>query len=207
MCDYKSEINGVVCYKDTKGAWVPEGNIRAVDLLRDDVVRDVIKIVKNLSKNIAEHKEQIESEIADFIELSASQYGVTTSTVKGTTSYKTLDGRYEIMIAMSDYMEFNEEISSAKELVDKCLKKWTVGANKNLVAIVNDAFKVDKKGMLDTRRILSLRTYDIDDPDWKLAMEAISNSLTVGRTKKYIRFYETLENGAKKQIPLDWSNI
>ena len=34
------------------------------------------------------------------------------------------------------------------DLIDECIRKWAKGADKNLLALVNDAFKVDKQGKI-----------------------------------------------------------
>ena len=51
--------------------------------------------------------------------------------------------------------------------------------------------------------MLGLRRLDIQDADWKKAMEAITESVQVTGSKQYLRFYERNEQGEYVQIPLD----
>ena len=104
-------------------------------------------------------------------------------------------------------LAFDERLQTAKELIDSCLIRWSDGASMNLVAVVLEAFKVDKKGKLDVRRILELRRYEITDEEWSRAMDAISDSITVQNTRRYIRFYERVGDDEWRMIPLDWSSM
>ena len=72
---------------------------------------------------------------------------------------------------------------------------------------MNDAFQVDKEGLINTSRVLSLRRLNIKDEDWEKAMEAISDSIQVASTKPYIRFYERDQTGDYKPITLDMAAI
>ena len=66
---------------------------------------------------------------------------------------------------------------------------------------MNNAFQVDKTGLVSTGRILNLRTLKIDDEKWLRAMAAIGDSMRVASTKPYIRFYE-LDEAAGDYVPI-----
>jgi len=105
-------------------------------------------------------------------------------------------------------MQPNRWSGLAKQLVDECIHDWSDDAAPELKALVNDAFQVDKKGNVDTKRILSLRKFDIQDPRWLKAMEAISDSLTVVGSRTYIRVYERIDDTDRwQQIPLDIAGV
>ena len=77
-----------------------------------------------------------------------------------------------------------------------------------LKAIVTDAFKVNKEGKVDKDRILGLRRFQFDDDRWKRAMQAISDSVRVTRSKEYIRFYRRpAPDQDFVQIPLDLARV
>jgi len=76
------------------------------------------------------------------------------------------------------------------------------GANKNIVALVQKAFEVDRQGHLSASKILGLQAYKIEDGDWVKAMEIIRQSMQVVGTKTYIRFYKKNAEGAYEQIAL-----
>jgi hypothetical protein len=111
------------------------------------------------------------------------------------------------VVAQQDSITFDERLQVAKALIDKCIKKWSDGADANLLALVNDAFQVDKTGNVSIRRVLGLRSLDIDDRDWKKAMDAISESVQVVGSKSYLRVYERNEAGDYLPISLDVAGV
>ena len=76
MKEYKTEINGSEMMIDAQGRYVPCDTIRAVDLLRDELIRSLIPEVEEISKKLAELKAKAFKDVDDFLALSASQYGV-----------------------------------------------------------------------------------------------------------------------------------
>ena len=192
---------------DAQGRYVPCDTIRAVDLLRDDLIRSLIPEVEEISKRLAELKAKAFKDVDDFLALSASQYGVKSKAIKGNITLKTFNGEYEVRLASADNIEFDEQLQVAKELIDECLTEWCDGANAKLAVIVKDAFKVDRKGRLDKNRILGLRKYEIEDEKWKRAMEAIGNSVSVTGRRRYIRFFRIDDSGREYQIQLNWTDF
>ena len=96
-----------------------------------------------------------------------------------------------------------DALGGLEDIIDECLQEWSAGANQNLVAIIQDAFEVDRDGKLNTGRILSLRKHKIDDERWTRAMQAIADSIIVSGTKAYVRFLVKDEEGRMVSIPLD----
>ncbi len=126
---------------------------------------------------------------------------------KGNLSLHSFDGKYKVQVAQQDRIAFDERLQAAKALIDICIEKWSKGGNSNLIALIHDAFNVDKEGNLDQRRILSLRRVEIDDADWKNAMQAISDAVKVVGSTEYMRFFERDENGKYQSITLDFSGL
>ena len=63
--------------------------------------------------------------------------------------------------------------------------------------------------MVNPQRILGLRRLEIDDSTgkWKQAMEAIAESVGVVDSDRFIRFYETDDNGKEQAISLDIAKL
>lgn len=91
---------------------------------------------------------------------------------------------------MADRIIFTEEILAAKELIDQCIRKWSEGADQHLRVLVDRAFRANRQGQIKTGDVLSLLRVEIDDPDWKVAMEALKDSIQVNGTAVYIRVYQ-----------------
>lgn len=207
MKEFKKEIDGKEMMIDAQGRYVPVENIKPVDALRDDTIRSFMEDIISESEKIRELKKKVFKTIDDFLDLSASQYGVNQRATKGNITLRTYNGEYVVKISNQEYLEFDEQLQVAKDLIDECLLSWCEGANASLSAFVKDAFRVDKKGRLDSRRILELRKYSIEDEKWKMAMDAISNSVRVAGSRRYIRFFQIDDEGREFPIFINWNEL
>lgn len=193
--------------QNAQGHLVPENLIRPVDKLRDDVVLKLIENAKVVRQQMAAFKIEALAQIADFVDLSASEYGVEFGGAKGNVLLTSFDGRYQVRRAVGDHRVFDERIQAAKSLIDECVIEWSDGANDNLKALVDHAFRVNKQGRIDVNQVLSLRQIAIDDPRWQEAMDAIADSIQVTGTSQYLRLYERQANGKYEQISLDIAGV
>ena len=193
--------------KNALGDLVLIENIKPVDLLRDELVNSIADRAKEKSGELALFRSSVMDEIQDFVTTSAARFKAKMGGQKGNLSLLSFDGRYKVQVANQDYLTFDERLQVAKTLIDKCIKKWSEGSDPKIMALVNDAFQVDKAGNVSIRRVLGLRQLDIDDRDWKKAMDAISESVQVTGSKSYIRVYERAENGEYRPVSLDVANV
>ena len=143
-----------------------------------------------------------------FRALVAEKYGANKGGAKGNMTLRSFDGKFEMQVAVSEFLSFGPELQAAKGLIDICVERWSEGANDNIRALVNHAFQVNKEGRIDTGRVLGLRRLEIDDAEWNRAMDAISDAVRVTSSKTYIRFYEVnTETGTRQPIPLDLAAV
>jgi hypothetical protein len=190
--------------EDARGAYVPIETIKPIDLERDQLVREIIARAEAHSAQIAEFRRWAFERVSAFNQESASKYKVKKlGGIKGNITLHTFDGRYRVQVATSELMAFSEQLQAARELIQKCIIKWAEGSRPEILALVNDAFQVDKAGKISIHRVLGLRKIDIEDKDWKRAMDAISDSVSVVSSKQYIRVYKRQDDGSYKPIPLD----
>lgn len=192
---------------NAQGHLVPEGQIKAIDLLRDDVVKSVVKAARIEQQRLAAFKAEAMNHIADFVDLSAEEYGVNYGGTKGNVTLVSFDGRYKLQRAMGEHRIFDERIQAAKTKIDACIQRWSEGSSDQIKALVDHAFRVNKQGHIDVNQVLSLRQLDIDDAEWLDAMEAIADSIQITGTSSYLRLYERQESGVYTQIPLDISKL
>ncbi len=165
--------------EDRKGRLVQENQIAAIDLVRDQQVAELINGAKKLHQQMAEFRGTAFGDIAAFVKLSAEQYGASIGGDKGNVTLMSYDGRYKIVRAVQDSIQFDERLQAAKALIDDCLNDWTEGSRAELRTLVNNAFRVDNDGSIKTGEVLSLRRLKFDDPRWTQAMAAISDAVTV----------------------------
>lgn len=175
--------------RNAAGNLVHESEIREHDKLRDSVARDLAGLALTINQLLVEFKQKALADIADLIAVSSERYGVTLGGQKGNVSITTFDGEYKIERAYADRITFTEEILAAKELIDQCVRTWSEGINNHLRTLVDRAFRVNRQGQLMVKDVLSLLRVEIDDPDWKMAMQALKDSIQVNGTAVYIRVY------------------
>ena len=172
------------------GHLVPEHQVRESDQLRDQVARDLVGQALEIHDALARFKALALEDIADLIRISGEKYGVTLGGKKGNVSILTYDGRYKIERAHADRIVFTEEILAAKELIDQCIRDWSEGANDHLRVLVDRAFRANRQGQIKTNDVLSLLRVEIDDPNWKRAMQALRDSIQVNGQAVYIRLFQ-----------------
>ncbi len=191
--------------KNAVGHLVPLESIKEADLARDELVLEIIQQAGEVSRQLIDFKERLAGDVEAFLELSAEKYGAKIGGVKGNVILTSFDGRYQIMRAVSDRIEFDEKLLAAKALIDECLREWTKDSGSELRALVGNAFQVDSKGKINTKRILGLQKIKIDHERWEMAMQAIRDAVTVVGSCTYFRIYERDEHGKYQQLPLDFS--
>lgn len=187
--------------QDAKGNLVPIQNIKAIDLLRDEVVRELTTAATNQNQQLQVFKTAMFKQVADFVDLSAQDYGVNMGGKKGNISLVSFDGKFKVQLAIADYIKFDERLQVAKQLIDECIHDWSEDANNRIRTLVEHAFRVDKQGNISTTDVLGLRKHDMQDERWDRAMQAISDSIQVMGSKEYIRFYQ------RKQPDQKWQPI
>lgn len=193
---------------DSQGRLVPVSMVKAIDKLRDELVRKLVRRAEEASRTLRIFKEDAFSEINAFCELSAQEYDRLVGGAKGNISLVSYDGRFKVCRAVAENLAFDERLQVAKELIDECIHEWSGGSRPEIMVLINDAFQVDRKGMVNTKRIMSLRKFNIEDARWQKAMAAINDSLTVESSSIYLRVYERVEGTDQwRQLPLDLASV
>lgn len=182
-------------------------NVKPQDLLQNDLVVNLATEAVAINAQLAALKASALVEAQAFKELLAQEYDVQRGGAKGNMTLQSHDGAFKIEISVADYISFGPELGAAKALIDECLDRWSADANDNLRALVNHAFQVNKKGRIDTQRVLGLRKINIDDRAWHRAMEAIADSVQRDTTRTYVRFYKRGPHDEWNAISLDLASV
>ena len=194
--------------KDSQGRLVPVSMVKEIDKLRDELVKKVFRRAEEVSLALGRFKSESFSEIEAFCQLSAQEYDRTMGGSKGNITLVSYDGRFKVCRAIAENLAFDERLQVAKELIDECIHEWSGGSRPELMVLINDAFQVDRKGFVNTKRILSLRKFNIEDVRWQKAMMAINDSLTVESSSIYLRVYERVEGTDQwRQLSLDLAGV
>ncbi|MFA7026113.1 MAG: DUF3164 family protein, partial [Candidatus Cloacimonadaceae bacterium] len=110
-------------------------------------------------------------------------------------------------IKISNKLAFDERLNIAKQKIDAYLLSLVKNAGKEIVALITKAFKVDAKGNVDVKQIISLKQHKFDHPLWIEAMAIIDEALRVEATRRYIVFKQKDASGAWISITLNFSAI
>lgn len=193
---------------DSKGRLVPLSLIEPIDQQRDEMVLDIISQAKQLQAHMSKFKEHALSEVQAFVDLSAQEYDKELGGTKGNVQLLSYDGKYKIVRAIAESISFDERLQVAKELIDKCIKRWSEGSRAEIQVLVQDAFQTDKQGKINTARVLGLKRLAIEDHEWQQAMKAITDSIQPTGSKTYVRLYERVGCSEQfKPIVLDVAGL
>lgn len=193
--------------QDASGRLIPESKVRQIDKDRDSLVRAIVHRAKTHSIILHKFKTETMKEIDSFAKKSSREYKVHLGGKKGNITLLSYDGQFKIIRAINENLVFDERLQIARALIGECIKEWVKGSKAEIKVLIEDAFTVNKQGKLDRNRILGLRRLKINDPKWRKAMDAISESLQVIGSKEYIRMYERQPDGSFQQINLDVSAV
>jgi hypothetical protein len=193
---------------DSYGRLVPVTAIKPLDLLRDDTVTRIIWNAQIMQEQMRLFKNKALTDIAAFLEIAAEQYNTKLGGKKGNLSLASYDGKYKVLLAVSDSLNFDERLHIAKALIDECIHEWTADSNANIKALVEHAFQTDKQGNINTARIFGLMRLKIEDAKWRQAMEALKDSIQITATSQYLRLYERVGDSDKyQQISMDIAGL
>lgn len=175
--------------KDREGRFVAKEKVKPIDRDRDRLVNQIADEADKISGTIADFRDRCFDLIAAFADRSAAEYGTTLGGKKGNMTLFNFDGSVRIVVARGESKAFDERLQVAKAIIDECIQSWSKGSNKNLRALVDYAFQVDKQGKVSVERILGLRKLYIEDERWTKAMGAIADSIQITGSKRYFRVY------------------
>lgn len=207
--------DGMTYLINPQGHHVPLNLIKPIDLARHNFVLERVKEAKIVSSVIKNYKGDTNALIEAFLDYSAKQHGVTPrkGKNKGNITFMSFCGKYRMRLSMSESISFTEGLQDAKQLIDELIAENSDGVNEVIMAMVNQSFKVDKKGFIDTKRVLALRENNINHPKWQQAMDIIAESIKREFSKSYIQLYErdstddTQPDGKWRLISLDMASV
>ena len=186
---------------NAEGHLVPIDKVKPEDRLEDDLVCELYAEALSLNAELAAFKQKSFENVNGFVTLLDEKYGVTKGGKKGNLTLPSYDGLTRIQISVADNLQFGPQLQVAKSLIDECINEWSDGANNNIRALVDHAFRVDKSGRINVQSILGLRRLNISDEKWLKAMDAITESIRVTSSKQYVRIYR------RPSPEADWENV
>ncbi len=193
------------CLVDCNGDLMPVKLIDQPVVKEHDLVEHLISEAKTLNTLLEEFKKKATKLISKHLDDIAQRYN---EDWKGNAILYNYSKTEAIEFSISNTIDFDSRLEVAKTKIYHCIEKWSEGSNVHIIALVKKAFDSDKKGLVDTKRIISLTTLKIEDEDWKEAMQIIRESIITKSTKKYIQFKQREDSTEKLAvITLNFSAI
>ena len=187
-----------------QGHLVPKGQISALDLQRDALVRDIYAEFLDVREAVRTFRDMALASVKAHHELSAEQYRhAPKKRAGGDIILNSFDGSLRVVVANDDTLAFNEQLATAKELVFECIAEWSSTADSKIKKLVQAAFKATRKGQLSMAKVLNLRTVEIEDEKWQRAMQALTDSIQTTGSRTYIRVYRRTGEDQWALLPLD----
>lgn len=173
---------------DAKGDPIPVKYVDPVAKKRDVMVEKLHRLALQEQERLRKLKELVRHDIARYLDWLATTNGEEALNPGGNYNLDNFSGNMRISVKVNKVIAFDERLQLAKQKIDRCAAEWSVGAHENLQVVVSHAFIQDKKGNVDTSRILGLRTWKIKDPEWQAAMDLITEAITITGTREYLIF-------------------
>ena len=92
--------------EDAKGNLVPVSKIKEIDLMRDNLVFEIVQEAIELNELIKSFKHNVFGNVAAFVQLSGEQYGAKLGGNKGNVTLTSYDGRYKLQRAYAETLVF-----------------------------------------------------------------------------------------------------
>lgn len=195
---------------DKQGNKVHKSLITPDKQLKDELVEKFIQKALEMQELLKQFKTEAFEEVDSYFDMLLQNYGmdVKKRSKKGNFTLENFAGTAQIKVAVNDTISFDEKLSIAKTKIDECLHELTKNASPEIKTLITKAFEVDKKGNVNAKKILALKSYDISHPLWVEAMAIIDESIEIVSSKSYIRFYKRDEATQEyKQITLDFAGV
>lgn len=194
---------------DSKGRPVPEEYIRPEDKKKDKLVESILKRVVKLSTKLENEKAEIVGSIEKYLKELAKDNKVREGW-KGNILLYNFSQNLCIERRIDESISFDERLQMVKTTIDKWIGQKLKDTDPTLSKVIAQAFSVDKQGRINTAMLLKLKRIDIQDAEWKKAMQLLDDSIFVKSSKMALRFRmkgtETPDNGWT-EISLNFNDI
>jgi Protein of unknown function (DUF3164). len=194
---------------DSKGRPVPEEYIRPEDKKRDKLVESIIKKVQKLSDRLASEKADIVGSIEKYLKELAKDNKVREGW-KGNILLYNFSQNLCIERRIDETISFDERLQMVKTTIDKWINDKLKDTDPTLSKVIAQAFSVDKQGRINTAMLLKLKRIDIQDHEWKKAMQLLDDSIFVKSSKMALRFRSKntdVPEGGWNEISLNFNDI
>jgi hypothetical protein len=197
-------------WRDEKGIEIPFARITKTERMKE---RGSVKIATEALKMSEQLKKFKELCAAECEKCFQSDLAEGKAPTKGGYTLFNFDRSIKIERSINENITFDENlIGAAKEKFDTFLKVGTAGVEDIICQLIMDAFSSNKKGKLDSKKILNLLSYkqrisDKKYPEFHQALTLIEQAIRRPDSKIYYRIWLKDENNEYQNIDLNFSSI
>lgn len=169
---------------NSSGKEVPVNLVRRDHLKRHETVESIFNAAGRYEKQLKRFKEKMLIKIDNYREWLALHNKVDEPEWENLT-LTNYPGTLQVVIKSNKVIEFDETLQLAKAKIDSCISNWSEGTNQNIKTLVDTYFRVGQKGLINKQAIFGLFRLNINEPEWKEAMELIRKSISEASRKEY----------------------
>jgi len=190
-------------WTNKKGEKIHEDMVPLEEKLKSELVVGLVAEAVDGVGMLRNFKSNVVGQIDDYMSMMREKYGLDPmkGSAKGNVTLQTFDGLKKVQVQVATHIDFDEKLTLAKEKLDEYFTLKTEGADPEIKTLITKVFDVDKKGNVNAKQILSLKSYKIEHKKWLEAMAIIDDAIEIVGTKSYIRFYE------RAAVDAAWENI
>lgn len=202
---------------DAKHRQCPLDIISPVDLARHYLLQRHIPTALALSKALEDFRDEVSADIDAFIEVSNNEHKAKIGVIPEDSKRKSWKGNIQLAnhnatqkidLRIHDRIAFNEKLNLAMEKINRLIDERSGGLDDFIKTLVNDAFRMDKVGYVDVKKILDLRKHKFQHPLWLEAMQDINDSIRIDGSRSYLQFaYRDTPESDWVSISLDIANV
>ena len=135
------------------GHLVSTDSINPATLAEDEFVRELYAKAEALHEAVKAFQQAASQDVEAFRQLNMERYGLEKVSPTGYADLRSFDGRISVQLSVGKKLVFGSELDSVKALFDSCLVRWTDGINKHAKAMVEHAFRKDRKSELNADKV------------------------------------------------------
>lgn len=195
---------------DEKGVQIPLNRVEDNERLKEKLAAKLAAEATKLSQALIAFKALCTSECekAYLADLNKGKAGT-----KGGYTLYNFDRSIKIERTLNENITFDENlITAAKERFDSFLREGTASVDEMVRQLIMDAFSSNKKGKLDSKKVMNLLSYksrisESKYPDFHAALSLIEESIRRPDSKTYYRVWVKDEANQYQNIDLNFSSI
>lgn len=194
--------------KNGLGHLVPIESVAPAVLDEDALVRELFAKAEAAEKALADFRAVAFGDVEAFRSLAMEKYGLDRVSPTGYADLRSFDGRLSVQLSLGKKLVFGSDLDAVKALFDSCLNRWTDGMNKHAKALVEMAFRKDRKGEINADKLWELTALSVEgeaDEEWDEAVKALRAAARWVQTRPYLRFYRQLQDKKAELVKLDFS--